>query len=244
MRTHTHLIVLAGTAAAATAQPFAHHIAEPDQAREHASDLTLLESREIAAVGAIARDTANLLVNGYILVSDPEGNPVYSWITEDPDSHRDELLAAREDPADKNLIVLQEGILGVNPPVNDLPLFKIDPLTGLFAWQWRYPGTHLGQNLGMELDGETGLVAASEAATFGGTQPTLLRFRNPTGTPIFHFRYVPANAPAFNGRFFDVAVRDLVMACGAFTLAKLAEVRAEAPSYAAQRSAALRTGVA
>ncbi|HET7706429.1 MAG TPA: DoxX family membrane protein [Thermoanaerobaculia bacterium] len=46
------------------------------------------------------------------------------------------------------------------------------------------------------------------------------------------------------GQFFDVAVRDLVMACGAFTLAKLAEVRAEAPSYAAQRSAALRTGVA
>lgn len=46
------------------------------------------------------------------------------------------------------------------------------------------------------------------------------------------------------GQFFDVAVRDLVMACGAFTLAKLAEVRAEAPSYAAQRSSALRTGVA
>lgn len=46
------------------------------------------------------------------------------------------------------------------------------------------------------------------------------------------------------GQFFDVAVRDLVMACGAFTLAKLAEVRAEAPAYAGQRSAALRTGVA
>lgn len=34
------------------------------------------------------------------------------------------------------------------------------------------------------------------------------------------------------GQFFDVAVRDLVMACGAFTLAKLAEVRGEAPAYA------------
>jgi uncharacterized membrane protein YphA (DoxX/SURF4 family) len=30
------------------------------------------------------------------------------------------------------------------------------------------------------------------------------------------------------GRFFDVAVRDLVMAIGAFTLARLAEVRGEA----------------
>lgn len=45
------------------------------------------------------------------------------------------------------------------------------------------------------------------------------------------------------GRFFDVAVRDLVMACGAFTLAKLSEVRegSEAtvtgavPAYSARR---------
>lgn len=36
------------------------------------------------------------------------------------------------------------------------------------------------------------------------------------------------------GQFFDVAVRDLVMACGAFTLAKLAEVRGEMPAYAAR----------
>ena len=31
----------------------------------------------------------------------------------------------------------------------------------------------------------------------------------------------------FSGRFFDVAVRDLVMALGAFTLARLSEVRVE-----------------
>ena len=31
----------------------------------------------------------------------------------------------------------------------------------------------------------------------------------------------------FSGRYFDVAVRDLVMALGAFTLARLSEVRAE-----------------
>lgn len=33
------------------------------------------------------------------------------------------------------------------------------------------------------------------------------------------------------GRFFDVAVRDLVMACGAYTLARLAEVRAEGSEH-------------
>lgn len=38
------------------------------------------------------------------------------------------------------------------------------------------------------------------------------------------------------GHFFDVAVRDLVMACGAFTLARLSEVRSEAPAPAALRA--------
>ena len=42
------------------------------------------------------------------------------------------------------------------------------------------------------------------------------------------------------GRFFDVAVRDLVMACGAFALAKISEVRGEesiaaVPAYSARR---------
>ena len=34
------------------------------------------------------------------------------------------------------------------------------------------------------------------------------------------------------GHYFDVAVRDLVMACGAFTLAKLTEVRQDDAAYA------------
>ena len=42
------------------------------------------------------------------------------------------------------------------------------------------------------------------------------------------------------GRFFDVAVRDIVMALGAFTLARLAEVRGEVPATAAPRVAAAR----
>jgi uncharacterized membrane protein YphA (DoxX/SURF4 family) len=46
------------------------------------------------------------------------------------------------------------------------------------------------------------------------------------------------------GQFFDVAVRDLVMACGAFVLARLAEVREGATSPAASRVPSLRSGTA
>lgn len=42
------------------------------------------------------------------------------------------------------------------------------------------------------------------------------------------------------GRFFDVAVRDLVMAIGAFTLARLAEVRENDPAYSAKAASPLR----
>jgi uncharacterized membrane protein YphA (DoxX/SURF4 family) len=44
------------------------------------------------------------------------------------------------------------------------------------------------------------------------------------------------------GHFFDVAVRDLVMACGAFTLARLAELRQENPVSARASVSSLRTG--
>ena len=43
------------------------------------------------------------------------------------------------------------------------------------------------------------------------------------------------------GRYFDVAVRDLVMACGAFVLARLSEVREETPVPASSPQRALRT---
>jgi uncharacterized membrane protein YphA (DoxX/SURF4 family) len=42
------------------------------------------------------------------------------------------------------------------------------------------------------------------------------------------------------GHFLDVAVRDVVMAVGAFTLARLSEVRAAAPEAEARRTGALR----
>ena len=40
---------------------------------------------------------------------------------------------------------------------------------------------------------------------------------------------------------YDVAVRDLVMACGSFVLARLAEVRAESPEHSAAPTQTLRT---
>jgi uncharacterized membrane protein YphA (DoxX/SURF4 family) len=45
------------------------------------------------------------------------------------------------------------------------------------------------------------------------------------------------------GHYFDIAVRDLVMACGAFVLARLSEVREGAPATAG-RPAAMRTSAA
>jgi uncharacterized membrane protein YphA (DoxX/SURF4 family) len=42
------------------------------------------------------------------------------------------------------------------------------------------------------------------------------------------------------GHFLDVAARDVVMAVGAFTLARLSEVRATAPEVEARRTGALR----
>ena len=41
-----------------------------------------------------------------------------------------------------------------------------------------------------------------------------------------------------SGQYFDVAVRDLVMACGAFVLARLSEVRQENTVYSTRRVAA------
>ena len=38
------------------------------------------------------------------------------------------------------------------------------------------------------------------------------------------------------GQYFDVAVRDLVMACGAFVLARLSEVREPSPALSALRT--------
>lgn len=44
-----------------------------------------------------------------------------------------------------------------------------------------------------------------------------------------------------SGRYFDVAVRDLVLACGAFVLARLSEVREEASAPSAARAGRLST---
>jgi uncharacterized membrane protein YphA (DoxX/SURF4 family) len=42
------------------------------------------------------------------------------------------------------------------------------------------------------------------------------------------------------GQYFDVAVRDLVMACGAFVLARLSEVREQSPASSTELVSSLR----
>jgi uncharacterized membrane protein YphA (DoxX/SURF4 family) len=42
------------------------------------------------------------------------------------------------------------------------------------------------------------------------------------------------------GQYFDVAVRDLVMACGAFVLARLSEAREQRPAYSTKPVSSLR----
>lgn len=200
------LATIAGVATGVAAQPFAHNIGEPRTARELANDAALLTGGDITTVGSIASEDNDFVPRGYIVVAGPGGVPLLSWITEDPDSQRDELLAAREDRDDKQLIVLQDGLVSVNPPMTDLVLFKIDPFSGALGYQWRYEGDSDRKNLGLELDGQTGLVAASVSNTAGDSRCTLLRFSNATGLPIFHNRYDPVNIAAFGMRFFDIAV--------------------------------------
>lgn len=196
------LAILSGTA---IGQPFVHNVAEPIEAREQANDLEILSGGEIAFVGTIDRQSQDFQREGWVVVHRPDGVPLGSWIVQDNDTNEDVLLANFEDRNDKNLIVLQQGVRGFNPAANDLVLFKIDPMTGAIAYQWRYDGDNAFQNLGMERDEDTGLVAASVLNAQGVASCTLLRFRNATGLPIFHNRYSPIDFPAFNLRFFDVA---------------------------------------
>ena len=202
MKTAALIVLTSGTA---FAQPFVHNIAEPIDAREQANDLEILTDGQVAFVGTIDRRSQDFRRDGWVVVNRPDGTPINSWIIEDNDTNEDVLLSCFEDRSDKDLIVLQQGVRGFNPAANDLVLFKIDPATGALAYQWRYQGDNAFQNLGMERDGDTGLIASSILSAQGASQCTLLRFRNFTGLPIFHRRYTPVDFPAFNLRFFDVA---------------------------------------
>ena len=54
---------------------------------------------------------------------------------------------------------------------------------------------------------------------------------------------IPLSAGALmltTGQYFDVAVRDLVMACGAFVLARLSEAREQRPAYSTKPVSSLR----
>jgi len=199
---------LAGVTLAAPAQLFVEQVGEPDEARESTNDLIVLDGAEISAVGEIARGDMNMISEGYLVVHDPDGFPILSWFFRDPISASNALLAHRQDPLDRRHMILKESAILTPPPLTlALELFKFDPFTGGFVYQWRYPTTSFGQNLGMEVDGQSTLVAAGLLAPASATSnATLLRYANASGLPIFHNEYPVFGAPAFNGRFFDVAV--------------------------------------
>ena len=201
-------LALASAANTASAQSFVHHIGEPTDSFEDANDLTIYSTGEIIFVGGIENPGFGFfgLVN-YIVINNPAGVPLASWIVQDFDTPElNPSIAVREDLADGNLIVLQQGNLIAGAP-EDYVLFKIDPFTGVIPYAWRYSGTNQGENLGMELDGPTGLVAAAvRNPTSGALQTSLLRYDQGSGLPIFHFRYPVIDAPVFNSAFYDAMV--------------------------------------
>ena len=205
--TITQRILLAVLTSCASAQPFVHSITEPGDQYEAANDLAVLTSQDIAFVGRFRRDVKLPGQDGWIVVHRPNGIPFLSWVIEDPDKEGNPLVATFEDPVDKNLIVLEGGLISSFPnDVADLVLFKIDPFSGALSYQWRYPGYDSGIPIGMERDGDTGLVAASLLNSPGITQATLLRFRNADGLPIFHNRYLPLDEQIFSTAFYDIAI--------------------------------------
>jgi len=200
---------LAGASLAAPAQLFVEQVGEPEPARETTNDLIILgENAEISAVGEITRESMNMASEGYLVLHDPAGVPFLSWFFRDPISASNALLAHRQDPRDGLHMILKESAVLTPPPLTlELDLFKFDPFSGGFAYQWRYPITSFGENLGMEVDGVTTLVAAGIVSPASGTSnATLLRYDNASGLPVFHNAYPVFGSPAFNGRFFDVVV--------------------------------------
>ena len=103
------------------------------------------------------------------------------------------------------LIVLQQGV--ASPAgAEDYVLFSIDPFSGFIPYAFRYLGTNQRENLGMELDGPTGLIAATIRSTQGLEQATLLRFDQFAGLPLFHWQY-PQLVPFIqNPGLYDVMV--------------------------------------
>ncbi len=196
IRAAVPILLAAGVAGA---QPFVHNIGE-NEGSEHTRDLTALLEGNIAVISH-TQVGPNAPLDAHLVIHDADGMPLRSWFFTDPASKffGEEPQAIREDPANLQLIQLFTS----NVPANhDLLMF--DPGSSAITWQWRYLMENNGWRLGMELDGPTGLVAASITPPQNDAQPTLLRFSRATGLPVFYTRYDAFNTEARGLRFVDV----------------------------------------
>lgn len=202
----TALTIAAAATSSATAQPFVHGIGEREQSLETANDLTLIRSGEIIFVGGIALESNNLQEQGYMVMNDPAGIPMMSWIIDDPETEFAQAFAVRQDLSDDSLIIAQHGEqFATNAPPLGV-LYKFDPFGGGLMYQWQYEMSTLYANLGMELAGDFGHIAAGAQNAFGSQDPTLLQFEQATGLPVFHNRYQIFSPSVFDASFVDVYV--------------------------------------
>lgn len=199
----------AATTGVASAQPFVHNVGELNETSERTRDLTTLDENEIAVISHTGVPTApgGLAFSPHLVLHDQQGVPFASWFfIEQGFEFQGEPRAIRQDRADRQLIQLVDAPNNNGQISLDTVLFKFDQFAETITWQWRYPMSTDGRVVGMELEGDTGLVAASIDSPAGGpAQPTLLRYFTSTGLPAFHFRYEPVDINVGNIRFIDVA---------------------------------------
>mgnify|MGYP006277727727 FL=1 len=197
---------LIAAANAANAQPFVLQHGEARESLEYGTDLTRLANGNFAYTGGLADPDLQPVRAGYTVTAAPDGTPLASWITVDPDAITNPGLAIRQDPNDGRFIILQNGnIFTANP--DDLVLLKLDPAADAINWQWRYRGSNPTQAaIGMELTPETGFIAHTIESGLVPQTPALLRFANNTGLPLFHNQYLPVNVPAADATFVDVTL--------------------------------------
>ena len=193
---------------AALAQPFVHNVGEQNETSEQTRDLTTLVENEIAVISYTGVPSQfGLEFQPHLVLHDQAGRPFASWFfREQGVEFQGDPRAIRQDLFDGQLIQLIDAPNNNGQVSFETALFKFDQFTEVINWQWRYPMSSDERILGMELDGDTGLVAASVDSPAGGpAQPTLLRYFTSTGLPAFHFRYTPVDINVGDIRFVDVA---------------------------------------
>lgn len=193
---------LLSCAGGAVAQPFVHNVGGLDDTAELFADIVELESPRLVGVGAAFVEEFSDRV-GLVVIHDDNGQPQGAWLLDDPDATDDIAFAVRQDPSDGTLLILMEG--RYSPEGNeDFLVLKFDPSAGAFVYEWRYLASSDLPFLGMELIGESGLVASSIRTGAAGSQATLLRYDQSTGLPIFFNRYDLFEGNALDAEFVDV----------------------------------------